>query len=380
VQSPPSSPAILWLCGPPGVGKTTAAWALYRRLVDAGTDCAFVDLDQLGICYPAPPSDPERHRLKARNLAALALNFAALALNFADRGASGVIVSGVVDARRGVEIDGALADGLITCRLTADPDRLLTRLAGRQGSFAVAAAALQEAEALDRTSFADFSVDTSGRSVDQVVARILASVGSWPPAGRSAAGPPRRRVSSAAAGELLWLWGPPGVGKSTIGFRLYLDLLERGVAAGYVDAAQVGFCSTAEDDHRPRADNLADVWHGFHEHGARALVVAGPIRDPSEVATYQRALPAANFTWVRLTAGEEALRARVMSRQDGGSWPEPGDRLKGRSASALLEESALAAAQASSLARVQFGQSLDTTGLSVQAAARQVLALWGRMG
>jgi uncharacterized protein YhfF len=30
-----------------------------------------VDIDQLGMCYPEPASDPGRHRMKARNLGAV---------------------------------------------------------------------------------------------------------------------------------------------------------------------------------------------------------------------------------------------------------------------------------------------------------------------
>src|SRR4029079_1518738 len=38
---------VLWLSGPPGVGKTAVAWEIYRRLARAGADPAYVDVDQL---------------------------------------------------------------------------------------------------------------------------------------------------------------------------------------------------------------------------------------------------------------------------------------------------------------------------------------------
>ncbi len=59
---------VLWLCGPPGVGKTAVGRAIYARLAGSGVRTAYVDIDQLGICYPPPVSDPQRHHLKARNL------------------------------------------------------------------------------------------------------------------------------------------------------------------------------------------------------------------------------------------------------------------------------------------------------------------------
>ena len=44
---------VLWLCGPPGAGKSTVGWAIYSQLVQSGLQTAYVDIDQLGICYPA---------------------------------------------------------------------------------------------------------------------------------------------------------------------------------------------------------------------------------------------------------------------------------------------------------------------------------------
>jgi hypothetical protein len=35
----------------------------------------FVDIDQLGMCFPAPPHDPELFLLKERNVSAVAANF-----------------------------------------------------------------------------------------------------------------------------------------------------------------------------------------------------------------------------------------------------------------------------------------------------------------
>jgi adenylylsulfate kinase-like enzyme len=78
---------LLWLCGPPGAGKSAAGWALYAELSRSGARVGFADIDQLGVCLPAPPDDPERYRLKERNLSAVAGNFRAA-------GCDAVIVSG----------------------------------------------------------------------------------------------------------------------------------------------------------------------------------------------------------------------------------------------------------------------------------------------
>ena len=62
---------LLWLCGAPGVGKSTVGFAVFARFARAGVRAAFADADQLGLCYPAPPDDPGNDRVKARNLGAV---------------------------------------------------------------------------------------------------------------------------------------------------------------------------------------------------------------------------------------------------------------------------------------------------------------------
>ncbi|MGH3672591.1 MAG: ATP-binding protein, partial [Pseudonocardiaceae bacterium] len=103
----------VWVCGPPGVGKTTVGWELFSQLTRAGVRAGYVDIDQLGICYPEPASDPGRHRLKVRNLDPIAVNFRAA-------GAECLIVSGVVDPEHGVHVDQLPHAALMMCRLRLD--------------------------------------------------------------------------------------------------------------------------------------------------------------------------------------------------------------------------------------------------------------------
>jgi adenylylsulfate kinase-like enzyme len=86
---------VLWLCGPPGAGKSAAAWALYARLARSGTRAAFVDIDQLGTCLPARPDDRQRYRLKERNLSSVIANFRRA-------GTEAVVVSGNLGVRDGI--------------------------------------------------------------------------------------------------------------------------------------------------------------------------------------------------------------------------------------------------------------------------------------
>jgi adenylylsulfate kinase-like enzyme len=45
--------SVLWLCGPPGAGKSAAGWALYGGLARSGARAGFVDLGQLGLSVSA---------------------------------------------------------------------------------------------------------------------------------------------------------------------------------------------------------------------------------------------------------------------------------------------------------------------------------------
>lgn len=88
----------LWLCGPPGVGKSTVGWEIFSQLTRAGIEVGYIDIDQLGMCLPEAASDPGRYRMKAQNLGSVVANFRAA-------GARCVVVSGVADAARGVHAD-----------------------------------------------------------------------------------------------------------------------------------------------------------------------------------------------------------------------------------------------------------------------------------
>jgi DNA polymerase III delta prime subunit len=104
---------VLWLSGPPGVGKTAVAWEIYRRLQSTGAEPAYVDVDQLGMCSPPLTDDRDRHTLKARNVAALRANFAA-------SGARTLIVSGVVDTQRGPDVNTLGGPHIVVVRLRAE--------------------------------------------------------------------------------------------------------------------------------------------------------------------------------------------------------------------------------------------------------------------
>lgn len=157
---------------------------------------------------------------------------------------------------------------------------------------------------------------------------------------------------------MLWLCGPTGVGKSTVGYDLFTQVRTGGVKVVYVDLGQIGFLRPAPADdpgnHRLKAANLGAMWPVFQEHGARCLVVSGQVDDHNVVKTYRSALPDSELTLCLLTARHEQLTERILRRGRGGGPPIPGDELRGRPEQALRGVADRAADEADTLARVGF--------------------------
>lgn len=382
----PSQIPVLWITGPAGVGKSTVSWQLFTGLAASGTPTAFADADQLCMCYPARLDDPGRDRIRARNAGVVIRNARAA-------GARRVIVNGVVDPGLGVQRDLLEPATVTVCRLRADRDEVVRRLTGRQpGSDADAADLARQVrddyDRMDASSWADLCVDTTGVPAAEV-ARLVRDRGrDWPgfgePSGAAMAGPVASPVP-ALGGRVLLLCGPTGVGKSTIGFELYLRCRAAGHTAGYLDLDQIGFLSPGPEDdprcHELKARNLAGIWATYHAAGASHLVLSGPVDSQAALLTYAAALPAAQITVCRLHAGPADLRRRIMTRGQGGSWPQPGDPLRGQPASYLSQVADQAAIDAQVLERTLLdARRIDTTGHCAAEAADLIAAATGWPG
>ena len=367
---------VLWLCGPAGVGKSTIGWEIFSQLTDSGIEAGFVDIDQLGMCYPETPADPGRHWLKLRNLGAVVANYRAA-------GARCVIVSGIVDPPHRLHADLIPGAVLTVGRLRVDRDELKQRFLGRGEPADVVEEVLAEAEAMDATDFADLCVDTSGLPVPEVTRLVRERLAGWPtlidPA-RPAEAAADEAVGATADGSVLLLCGPTGVGKSTVGFQVYVRTVRAGLTAAYIDLDQLGFLRPAPADdpgnHRVKARNLASMSQVFGDLGAQCLIAVGPIENDAVAKSYAAALPQASVTLGRLHADADELTRRIMLRgQSGGSWPQPGDPLAGQPTARLLQVAASAAADAEALDRaLSQTPRIDTTTLTVEESADAIAA------
>jgi broad-specificity NMP kinase len=270
--------SVLWLYGPPGVGKTTVAWEFCEQLWRDGVRAAYVDIDQLGMCFgpptsenwsPEPADDPDRHRLKT-------LNLDAVAANARDAGAACLVVCGVIDAEHGVDLALLPNVALTTVRLRAETEALRQRLDARarpgQDFDGIAA----YAEALERCDGP--CVDTTGLSVDEVRQQICKHVGDWPGDSMAVRG---AIAEPELVGRILRVSGPREDGKSMIGWRIYRQMRLDGTRSAFIDLVQLGFLRPADaadpGNRRLRAANLAAVWRTFRAAGAECLVVAEPL-------------------------------------------------------------------------------------------------------
>ncbi|MEO3931020.1 AAA family ATPase [Micromonosporaceae bacterium B7E4] len=376
---------VLWLYGPPAVGKSTIGWELFSQL-SRRIPTGYVDLDQLGMCFapptpenwaPEPASDPGRHRRQARNLNRVAANLRAA-------GARCLVASGVVDAVRGIDVDLLPHAALTACRLRCEPHELRQRLAGRgRAGDEAADRVLEYAEALDRNHPTGLRLDTTGRSITEVLKLVLGETGGWPaltsPGTAPLAEPPGPYPRyPAGPGEILWLCGATGVGKSTVGWEIYTTVRRAGVHTAFVDLDQIGFYRPAgvppPRNHPLRASNLAAVWQTYRATGLRRMIVVGPVGDADAVRTYREALPSVRITVCRLHAGRDSLTERIMLRGQGQGPQIAGDDLSGQPAARLRQAADEATADAEALEDAALGdRRVDTDRQSVPEIAGEVL-------
>lgn len=80
---------------------------------------------------------------------------------------------------------------------------------------------------------------------------------------------------------VLWIFGPPGVGNSTVAWQIFTACSGAETRSGYVDIDQLGICyqerSNDPGRHQLQVANLAAVIDNYRAAGARCVVVSGVV-------------------------------------------------------------------------------------------------------
>ena len=314
---------VLWVCGAPAVGKSTAAWQLWQDLVEEDVPSAYVDIDQLGMLYPAPEGDEGRHQVKVAALAAVIANYRTFGSNV-------LVVSGVIDPARGADFARA-AEGVATfsfCHLTVGEHVIRERLHERGWPGEAAEASVAEMQALGQADFVDATIDTTGLVPTETAHALRRLLGPLEPmdgpGGPSAQGALAQTLphelghgdSVGMPGDVTVVCGPRAVGKSTVSWAMYMGQVAAGARTGYVDLQQVSFT------HPHRLDDsggmtLAAIGTVFARRGAQALIANGNLEGPDAARAIRLASAPTHVRIVRLTADEPTYHHRVARRRAG---------------------------------------------------------------
>jgi len=312
----PVTVAWLWLYGPTGVGKSATGFELFERLAARGERVAFVELDQIGMCMPAPGA--VRSAAKADNLLAMLDNFEAA-------GAHGAVVCGdVVETMR--DLLGRAPARPVLCRLRATDAVTRERLTIRESLHWAMSAG--EYESYD-VPVGDLDITTYPLGVREVADEILYQLGPWPPRPSpvTEASPPSAPATIEDAPAVL-VTGPRAVGTSTAAWQVFMAGVEAGQRTGYLDLDQLGFLAGAQhvSSLATKLANVAACYSGFRAHGAERLVLCGHVNG-EEIDAVRTVLR--SITVVALTAGPETLRLRALRRRRHKEIWLPGDDLYG---------------------------------------------------
>lgn len=349
--------AWLWLYGPPGVGKSATGFELFEQLIERGDRVAFVELDQIGMCMPAPVA--ARSAAKADNLLGMLDNFAAA-------GVDGVIVCGDI-----VEMMSDLLtrarERPVLCRLRADDDVTVERLTIRGSVHYAMSSSVYESYDVPG---GDLDVTTHPLGVNEVAAEIVRLLGSWPPAS-TVAEVPAPLAPAVLDSSAILVTGPRAVGTSMVAWQVLMASVASGHRTGYLDFEQLGFLPGAlqEASLATKLANVATCWAGFRDQGAERLVVCGHV-EGHELSAVRDLMPSLRV--VALTAAPDTLleRARRRSRQKD-IWL-PGDDLFGRGSAYLSEVVRQAAIFEPEHADLVVG----TDGLTPADIAARITPLW----
>jgi len=354
---------VIRLAGPPGVGKSTLAQRIAQERSSTLPSVGYVDIDQLGMLYPAPEGDDDRWALKERALIALAAVHR-------ERGTRLLLVSGVADP---VAPPPETAPGRTrSLWLTAEPETLHARLQGRGWGPSMVEETVATGSAESRRRHPDWTglpVDgvDEAQAAAAVQEHLATAAGSAPPgageasggrladhAGHAPSDRERRAERDALTTPVLWVTGPRCAGASSVAWSLASGGWALGRRTGFLDLAQLSFRSSDGGDGPDAAEPVsaepvaaepvvAEAWQDpalgldvlaavaavLVGAGMQELVVTAPF--PVQPAQVRAALPGAPVRVVRLDDEPGALRERALRRRGGEGPMLAGDDLIGAS-------------------------------------------------
>ena len=178
----------LFLVGAMGTGKSDASFHIFSRLYRAGIPTARLDLDDVGMCHPAPDDDPDNFAVKAEAMGAAWRVFRA-------HGARCLVVSGGVDTRELIELHTRQVPDadwtVVRLRIGTEERRrrVLTRglLLGYSEAEMEPTVAAGDADerTVESRNLTDLVVESDGLDRQQVTDLVLTRA-SWPSAAEAA--------------------------------------------------------------------------------------------------------------------------------------------------------------------------------------------------
>ena len=163
-------------------------------------------------------------------------------------------------------------------------------------------------------------------------------------------------IGRVQAPPALVLSGPPGVGKTSVGWRVFDRCTDLGLAPAFADLDFLGAAWPAPDDDphqsRLKAANLAAVWSNSRQTGSRRLIVAGVVENLNDRRQLETAT-GGPVVICRLDAPDADLAQRIHGR--------------GRESGASLTKLVARAAELSALLTAD-----DVSDFAINTAARTI--------
>ncbi len=318
---------ILWLFGPPGVGKSVTSWELLNLLSDGDEPTSYVDIDQLGMADPESGDEGEAHRHKAWALAAVSRVHA-------QRGATTLVVSGVLDPDQMEFYRRALAGfDLALVRLAVDEVALRRRMDSRGHYAEDWSGVLADARRNEAAGHSLPVVRTDRDSPSDVARRVLDAVRTPPFVAFARADQPTP-TTAIDVGRAVLITGSRVIGKSTVGWLAFRMARQRKIPTAFVDLCQLGFHGRAggPTDHALQAATTGALWRVFRARGNQLLLLNGTTDDPAQAQMYAEQLDGTPMTSIRLTCRPvraDSKSSRPVSWRDGtarGPRPRRGER------------------------------------------------------